>query len=50
MQWSDIPFQPLRKVLRQFAALWIVLFGGLALWQGLVRGHPLLGQVLGLLA
>ena len=39
MQWSDIPFQPDRKTLRQFAGLWLVFFGGMALWQALVRGH-----------
>ena len=38
MQWSDIPFQPDRKTLRQFAGLWLVFFGGMALWQALVRG------------
>jgi hypothetical protein len=39
MQWSDIQFDPPRKLLREFAALWIAFFGGFALWQGLVRGH-----------
>ena len=34
MQWSDIQFDPPRKTLRQFAGLWLVFFGGLALWQG----------------
>jgi hypothetical protein len=43
MQWSDIPFDPPRKVLRQFAGLWLVFFGGMALWEGLVKGHPILG-------
>ena len=45
MQWSDIPFHPPRKTLRQFAGLWLVFFGGMALWQALVRGHPTLGLV-----
>ena len=39
MHWSDIQFDPPRKTLRQFAGLWLVFFGGMALWQGLVRGH-----------
>ena len=39
MQWSDIPFHPDRKTLRQFAGLWLVFFGGMALWQALVRGR-----------
>ena len=43
MQWSDIPFDPSRKTLRQFAGLWLVFFGGMALWQTLVKGHPTFG-------
>lgn len=39
MRWSDIPFDPPRATLRQFAGLWLACFGGLALWQGLVRGQ-----------
>jgi Saxitoxin biosynthesis operon protein SxtJ len=50
MQWSDIPFQPDRKTLRQFAGLWLVFFGGIALWQALVRGRPSLGLSIGALA
>ena len=45
MQWSDIPFAPPRKMLRQFAGLWIAFFGGFALWQGLVRGNSTLATV-----
>ena len=33
MQWSDIPFQPASRTLRQFAGLWILFFGGFAAWQ-----------------
>ena len=50
MQWSDIQFDPPRKMLRQFAALWIVFFGGFAVWQTLVRGNPLLATVFAVLA
>ena len=39
MQWSDIQFDPPRKTLRQFAGLWLVFFGGMAIWQALVRGR-----------
>ena len=46
MQWSDIPFHPDRKTLRQFAGLWLVFFGGMALWQALVRGHTDPGALL----
>ena len=50
MQWSDIPFHPDRKTLRQFAGLWLVVFGGMALWQALVGGRPSLGLSIGALA
>ena len=39
MQWTDIPFDPPRTTLRQFAGLCLVVFGGMALWEALVRGH-----------
>ena len=50
MRWSDIPFDPPRKTLRQFAGLWLVFFGGMALWQALVKGHTSLGLSLAALA
>jgi hypothetical protein len=50
MRWSDIQFNPTRKTLRQFAGLWLVFFGGVALWQALVRGHANLGLSIGALA
>jgi hypothetical protein len=34
MRWSDLPLDPSARTLRQFAGLWVVLFGGLALWAG----------------
>ena len=43
MQWSDIQFHPPLKTLRQFAGLWLVFFGGLAAWQGIVLGTRHLG-------
>ena len=39
MRWSDVPRNPSPKQLRQFAALWLIFFGGLACWQGIVRGN-----------
>ena len=45
MQWSDIQFHPPIKTLRQFAGLWLVFFGGLAIWQGTVSGHSTLATV-----
>jgi hypothetical protein len=50
MQWSDIPFDPPRKTLRQFAGLWLASFGGIAVWQALVKGHVALGLSLAALA
>jgi hypothetical protein len=50
MQWSDIQFQPPDKTLRQFAGLWLACFGGLAAWQGIVRGHTSLAAALAVLA
>jgi hypothetical protein len=39
MNWSDIPWSPPARTLRQFAGLWIGCFGGLAGWHAL-QGHP----------
>ena len=50
MRWSDIQFDPTHKTLRQFAGLWLVSFGGVALWQALVRGRIELGLSIGALA
>ena len=50
MRWSDIQFDPPRKTLRQFAGLWLVIFGGMALWQGLVRERAGLASILAVLA
>jgi hypothetical protein len=50
MQWSEIQFNPPTRTLRQFAALWIVFFAGLAVWQGLLRGRIWLGVSLAILA
>ena len=50
MQWTDIPFDPPRKTLRQFAALCLVIFGSMALWEALVRGHSRVAAILAFLA
>jgi hypothetical protein len=50
MRWSDIQFDPSRATLRQFAGIWLAFFGGLALWQGLVRGHTGLASLCAVLA
>jgi len=50
MKWSEIPFDPSRKVLRQFAALWLVCLLVLAASQYFVKGHPQAGVTLALAA
>lgn len=50
MQWSDVSFRPSSRVLRQFAVLVFAVFGGLAVWYGLVREQPAPATVFGLVA
>ena len=46
MHWSDIPRTPPDRTLRQFAALCLVVFGLLSLWQGLGRDNALIAALL----
>jgi peptidoglycan biosynthesis protein MviN/MurJ (putative lipid II flippase) len=46
MTWSDIPFRPANKALRQFAAAWLVFFLVLGAHQYLARRHPTVGLTL----
>lgn len=50
MKWSDIPFHPTGKALRQFAAAWLVFFLAVGTYQYVVRGHQRWGLTLILLA
>jgi hypothetical protein len=50
MHWSDISFKPPTRTLWQFAGLWILFLGGLACWQGFVRGNTVSAVVLAALA
>src|SRR5262245_26479209 len=50
MQWSDISFAPPSRILRQFAGLWLIFFGGLACWQGFLEGNQTAALVLAALA
>lgn len=50
MIWSDIPWRPPARTLRQFAALWLVCVGFLACRLGLYEGAALAGVALGALA
>lgn len=46
MQWSDIPWQPPTRTLRQFAGLWLLFFLILASWLGWLADRPVLGWIL----
>lgn len=46
MRWSDVQFQPSDSTVRQFAGLWIVVFGGTAAYQGWIRERPTLALAL----
>jgi hypothetical protein len=50
MKWSDVQFKPTNKVLRQFAAAWLIFFLVWAGVQWLKRGHPTAAMILGALA
>src|SRR5262245_51553273 len=50
MHWSDIPLRPSTRTLRQFAALWLLFFGLLAVWQWLAKENVLLATTFALLA
>jgi hypothetical protein len=43
MRWSDIPWQPTTRTLRQFAGLWLIFFLILAWWLGWRSNRPELG-------
>lgn len=38
MTWSQLPFNPAARVLRQFAAAWLVLFAALAIHRAVRHG------------
>jgi len=50
VKWSDIPFDPPLRTLRQFAGLWLVFFGAWGVHQALIRGHAKAGLILGVAA
>ncbi|WP_422930226.1 SxtJ family membrane protein [Singulisphaera sp. PoT] len=50
MRWSDIPFAPPSRMLRQFSALWLVFFVGIAAWQGFAKGREDLAIGIAILA
>ena len=50
MTWRDIDLHPPDRVLRQFAAAWLVVVGGLAIDQWLRHGNAGIAVLLGALA
>jgi hypothetical protein len=50
MTWQDIPWQPSRSMLRQFAGLWLAFFALTACWQGWMHERWTLALVCALLA
>lgn len=50
MHWRDLPLNPDRRTLRQFAMIWIAFFAGFALVEQRMHHRPALAAVLALLA
>ena len=45
MRESDSPFRPSPRMLRQFAALWMLFFGGMATWHRFGSGNDILASL-----
>ena len=50
MRWSDLPLKPNARVLRQFAAAWLVFFLAAGVYRYFARGQHEAGVVLGMIA
>jgi hypothetical protein len=46
MEWSECFRVPSSRTLRQFAGIWLVVFGGLACWHGVWQQRPVIGLLL----
>ena len=46
LTWSELPLKPTNRMLRQFAAAWLVLFLATGLRRILGHGHPAVGYAL----
>lgn len=46
MQWSDIPFRPTTRILRQFAGLCVLFLVGMAAWRYLRFDEPTAAAIL----
>jgi hypothetical protein len=50
MKWSDLPVNATARVLRQFAAAWLIFFLAVGAYRYLARGQHSLGIAVGLMA
>ena len=50
MKWSDLPFKPTARALRQFAAAWLVFFLAVGVYRYVVRGQHQAGIAIGAMA
>ena len=50
MRWSALPLKPTSRVLRQFAAAWLVFFLAVGVYRYLVRGQHQVGITFGVMA
>ncbi len=50
MKWSDLPLKPTERMLRQFAAAWLVFFLAVAVYRYFGRGQHTAAIVLGVVA
>ena len=46
MKWSDLPFNPTARALRQFAGAWLIFFMAVGVFRYVVRGQHQLGIAL----
>jgi hypothetical protein len=50
MRWSDLPLKPSSRVLRQFAAAWLIFFLAVGVFRYVVRGQQQIGIAFGVVA
>ena len=47
MKWSDLPLKPTARVLRQFAAAWLIFFLAVGVYRYVARGQHQVGIAVG---
>jgi hypothetical protein len=50
MKWSDLPLKPTARMLRQFAAAWLIFFLAVGMYRYVARGQHQVGIAVGLMA